>query len=136
MVLLYSFIIDKKNIMRRTSSIHTWLVLWHWILHRCRKPYWICGHNSSWVWKGHWNQKHKSSQSRKTMYRHCYLGHSCVDIYVVCIMDSWVVNNDSLNNFQNDLKVVVLHKHTFLLKKTWNSLCTIVWLRCWNVTWS
>ncbi len=33
----------------------------------------------------------------------------------MCIMDSWVVNNDSLNNFQNDLKVVVLHKHAWPL---------------------
>ncbi len=30
-------------------------------------------------------------------------------------MDSWVVNYDNLNNFQNDLKVVMLHKHAWPL---------------------
>ncbi len=45
-------------------------------------------------------------------HRDCYLGHSCVDMWCA-YMDSWVVNIDSLNNFQNDLKVVVLHKHAW-----------------------
>ncbi len=42
-------------------------------------------------------------------HRHCYLGHSYADMQCAC-KGSWEAHTDSLNNFQNDLEVAVLHK--------------------------
>ncbi len=70
-------------------------------------------------------------------HRHCYLGRSCVDMWCA-YMDSWVVNTGSLNNFQNDLEVAVLHKHAWPLAaeedlEQFVHCCLVEMLECYLV---
>jgi hypothetical protein len=53
-------------------------------------------------------------------------------------MDSWVVNTGSLNNFQNDLEVAVLHKHAWPLAaeedlEQFVHYCLVEMLECYLV---